>query len=120
MVGKLAQVNSRWTPARKAALVLAWLRGWNVREMAYGTDLTDSQLIAWRDRFLEGGQAALRIRPPAGERDGARCIRALEGWLRRLAMENERLQALVPEKGRRRTLSGDAPCRHHEMARRRT
>lgn len=120
MVGKRARTNSCWTPARKAALVLACLRGWNVKAMAHDTDLADSQLIAWRDRFLAGGQAALRTRPPVWERDYARRIRQLEGRVRRLAMEKERLEPLMPEKGRRRPLSGDPPRRDHEMARRRT
>lgn len=49
-------------PTRKAAVVLELLRAADVVEPARRHGLSQAQLFVWRDRFLEGGQAALRIR----------------------------------------------------------
>jgi len=53
---------NRWTPTRKAAVVLDLLRGGEAAELARSHGLSHAQLFLWRDRFLEGGQAALRTR----------------------------------------------------------
>ena len=65
MVESTRTVN-RWTPTRKAAVVLELLRGGEVAELARKHWLSQAQLFAWRDRFLEGGQAALRTRRGVG------------------------------------------------------
>ena len=49
---------NRWTPTRKAAVALELLRGADVMELARKHGLSQAQLFVWRDRFLEGGQAA--------------------------------------------------------------
>lgn len=84
--------RSRWTPDRKAALVLAWLRGWNAGEMAHNYGLSQAQLLAWRDRFLAGGQAALTVRRAVWEREHVRRIRTLQRKGRRLTLESEMLR----------------------------
>jgi len=53
---------NRWTPTRKAAVILELLRGGEAGELARTHGLSQAQLFVWRDRFLEGGQAALRTR----------------------------------------------------------
>ena len=53
---------NRWTTTRKAAVVLELLRGGDAVELARNHGLSQAQLFAWRDRFLEGGQAALKTR----------------------------------------------------------
>ena len=45
----------RWTPTRKAAVVLDLLRGGDAIELARRHGLSQAQLFAWRGRFLEGG-----------------------------------------------------------------
>ncbi len=54
--------QNRWTITRKAAVVLELLRGGEAAEMARRYRLGQAQLFVWRDRFLEGGQAALKTR----------------------------------------------------------
>lgn len=58
--------HARWSPARKAAVVLAWLRGWDAGELAHLHGLTEAHLLAWVNRFLAGGQAALKTRQVSG------------------------------------------------------
>ena len=53
---------NRWTPTRKAAVILELLRGGDVGELARTHGLSQAQPFVWRDRFLEGGQAGLRTR----------------------------------------------------------
>jgi len=62
---------NRWTPTRKAAVILDLLRGGDAVELARKHGLSQAQLFAWRDRFLEAGHAALWTRQgrAAQERD---------------------------------------------------
>ncbi|MFQ5881010.1 MAG: transposase [Candidatus Methylomirabilales bacterium] len=76
-MGESALQLNRWTPARKAAVVLELLRG-DAAEMARRHGLSQAQLFAWRDRFLEGGQAALKTRRARGEQEHERRARELE------------------------------------------
>ena len=97
---------NRWTPTRKAAVVLDLLRGGEAAELARSHGLSQAQLFVWRDRFLEGGQAALRTRrgQVALERD--RQVRELERTVGQLTLENELLKKpdeLVRHRGRRST-----------------
>ena len=64
-------IVKRWTPTRKAAVILDLLRGGDAVELARKHGLSQAQLFAWRDRFLEAGHAALRTRQgrAAQERD---------------------------------------------------
>lgn len=52
--------RNRWTITRKAAVVLELLRGGETVEVARRHEISQAQLFAGRDRFLEGGQAAQR------------------------------------------------------------
>jgi len=85
-------IVNRWTPTRKAAVVLDLLRGGEAAELARSHGLSQAQLFVWRDRFLEGGQAALRTRrgQVALERD--RQVRELERKVGQLTLENELLK----------------------------
>jgi transposase len=97
---------NRWTPTRKAAVILELLRGGEAGELARTHGLSQAQLFVWRDRFLEGGQAALRTRrgQVALERD--RQVRELERTVGQLTLENELLKKtdeLIRHRGRRST-----------------
>lgn len=95
---------NRWTLTRKAAVVLELLRGGEAVEVARKHGLSQAQLFAWRDRFLEGGQAALRTRRGQGELDRDRQVRELERKVGQLTLENEVLKKtdeLIRQRGRR-------------------
>lgn len=83
---------NRWTLVRKAAVVLDVLRGGDAGELARHHGLSQAQLFLWRDRFLEGGQAALKTRRGQGELDWDRQVRELERKVGQLTLENEVLK----------------------------
>jgi len=95
---------NRWTTTRKAAVVLELLRGGDAVELARNHGLSQAQLYAWRDRFLEGGQAALKTRRGQIDSERERQVRELERKLGQLTVENEVLKktdALIRQRGRR-------------------
>ena len=99
-------IVNRWTITRKAAVILELLRGGEAAELARTHGLSQAQLFLWRDRFLEGGQAALRTRrgQVALERD--RQVRELERTVGQLTLEHALLKKpdeLVRHRGRRST-----------------
>jgi transposase-like protein len=97
---------NRWTPTRKAAVVLERLRGGDAVELARRHGLTPAQLFAWRDRCLEGGQAALKTRRGQSELERDRQVRELARTVGQLTLENELLKknrALIRPRGRRST-----------------
>ena len=97
---------NRWTITRKAAVILELLRGGEAAELARKHGVSQAQLFAWRDRFLEGGQAALRARRGQIELERDRRVRELERKVGQLTLENELLKktdALIRQRGRRST-----------------
>lgn len=97
---------NRWTPARKTAVVLDLLRGGDAVELARRHGLSQSQLFAWRDRFLEAGQAALKTRRGQLDTERERHVRELERKVGQLTVEKELLKktdALIRQRGRRST-----------------
>jgi hypothetical protein len=99
------QTGDRWVPWRKAALVLALLRGWDAEELARRNGLSPAHLAAWRDRFLRGGQAALKIRQATGDRACERRVRQLVRKIRRLTQEIELIR-----KNDRRAVQATGAC----------
>lgn len=98
--------QNRWTITRKAAVVLELLRGGEAAEMARRYGLSQAQLFAWRDRFLEGGQVALRTRRGPRNAERERHVQELERKVGQLTVENELLKktdALIRQRGRRST-----------------
>jgi transposase-like protein len=49
---------NRWTPTRKAAVILELLRGGEAGELARTHGLSQTQRFVWRDRFLGGAGGA--------------------------------------------------------------
>ena len=80
---------NRWTPTRKAAVVLELLRGGEAVELARKHGHSQAPLFAWRDRFVEAGQAALRTRQRRAEQERDRRVRELERKVGQLTLENE-------------------------------
>jgi transposase-like protein len=95
---------NRWTPTRKGAVALELLRGADVVELARKHGLSQAQLFAWRDRFLEAGRAALRTRQGRAAQEQDRQVRELERKVGQLTLENELLKKtdeLIRQRGRR-------------------
>ena len=84
--------QNRWTISRKTAIVLDLLRGGDAGELARRHGLSQAQLFAWRDRFLEGGQAALKARRGQRTAERERQVRELERKVGQLTVENELLK----------------------------
>jgi transposase-like protein len=70
-------------------VVLELLRGGDAPTISRSHGISQSQLFSWRDRFLEGGRTALRVR--RGSPQDSK-IRQLERLVGRLAMEKEILK----------------------------
>jgi len=97
---------NRWTPTRKAAVILEPLRGGDAVELARKHGLSQAQLFVWRKQSLEGGQAALRTRQGQIELERNRQLRELERKVGQLTLENEILEKtdpLIRQCGRRWT-----------------
>ena len=86
------RILKRWTPTRKTTVVLELLRGGEAVELARRHGLSQAQLFAWRDRFLQAGQAALRTRQGQAEQERDRQVRALQRTVGQLTVANEILK----------------------------
>ncbi len=74
-----------WSTEEKAAIVLSVLRGeLSMSEAARRHGVSYKTLLAWRDRFLRGGETALRGRGP-------------DAQVKSLASENKQLREALAE-----------------------
>jgi hypothetical protein len=92
--------RGRWSSRRKTEVVLRALRGEDLDALSRELGVTAGTIAHWRDRFLAGGQAAVKSRPADERGDELGRLRAKIG---ELTMENE----LLRERARR--AEGDAP-----------
>lgn len=70
-----------WTAEQKLAIVLAGLRGdRSVKDVCREHQISDTLYYTWRDKFLDGGRAALAGKD---DRDGERALRKKVGELER-------------------------------------
>jgi hypothetical protein len=82
---------------RKREVVMRLLRGEDLELVSREVRVTAAKLSAWRDDFLNGGQAALKTRDVADIRDVE--IKHLHAKIGELTMDNEVLQLLVQKVG---------------------
>ena len=54
--------GGRWSAPRKVSVILELLRGADLESASRKYRVTAATLIEWRDRFLTGGEAALKSR----------------------------------------------------------
>jgi len=54
--------KGRWSAKRKAAVVVELLRGEDIESLSRRDAVTVATLSAWREAFLAGGEAALKVR----------------------------------------------------------
>jgi len=74
-----------WSTEEKVAIVLSVLRGeLSMSEASRRHGVSDKTLLAWRDRFLKGGEAALKGKGPDAQ------VKALEN-------ENKQLKEALAE-----------------------
>ena len=59
--------GGRMSRQRKTAAVLRLLRGEDLETVSRGLGVTAATLSGWREAFLAAGEAALTIKPAAGE-----------------------------------------------------
>ena len=86
--------RGRWSSRRKTEIVLRLLRGEDLDSVSREIGVTAAAMSSWRDRFLAGGQAAVRSRD-ADERD--REVARMKAKIGEITMENE----LLRERARR-------------------
>jgi transposase-like protein len=90
---ELPEDIQRWTAKRRAALVLAILRGeTSVQEAARKHDLTVAEVEHWKETFLLAAENALRSRPKDEEALKDEQIKKLERKVGQLVMDNEILR----------------------------
>ena len=88
------QKNRRWSAKRKRDAVLRLLRGEDLETLSRELNVSAAKLSRWRDDFLAGGEAQLKVRPSLAK---DREIRELHRKLGELTMEVE----LLREKARK-------------------
>jgi transposase-like protein len=87
-LGALPEDVQRWTAKRRAALVLAILKGETTAvEAARKHDLTVADIESWRDTFLLAAENALRSRPKDEEALHQEQVKKLERKVGQLVME---------------------------------
>lgn len=100
VAGGSAPDVGRWSSKRKMEAVLRVLKGEALDAVSRSLKISTTKLAAWRDEFLEAGQAGLKAREP-DHRDEQ--IKDLHAKIGEITMENEllydkidRLEANLP------------------------
>jgi len=90
--GSSRPVPKRWSVARKAEVAIRLLKGESLDALARETGQPAARISEWRDRFLDGGEAAMKARSddPAQEAFAEERQR-LQAKVGQLSMENELL-----------------------------
>ena len=82
----------RLSARRKGEVVIALLKGGDAVELAREYGISQAELYGWRDRFLEGGQEALKTRRNGLEAARERKVARLERKIGEMAIEAEILR----------------------------
>ena len=84
--------RGRWSSARKMDALLRLLRGEDLDALSREIGVKPERIAEWRDKFLEGGQAALKSREPDSRDDEIVRLKAKVGDL---TMNNELLEEKI-------------------------
>lgn len=84
--------GGRMTLRRKTEVVMRLLRGEDLELVSRSLGITAATLMKWRESFLRGGEASLKIRF-GDDRDEQ--IKLLEAKLGQTTMDNELLKAKI-------------------------
>ena len=106
--GPTPEPRRRMSARRKQEAVLRLLRGEDLELVSRELGVTAAELSGWRDRFLAGGEAALKSRP-ADAREAE--IDRLQAKVGELTMTTELLEAKVESLEAHRPLARRRPRR---------
>ena len=108
VAGPAPEPRRRMSARRKQEAVLRLLRGEDLELVSRELGVTAAELSGWRDRFLAGGEAALKSRP-ADAREAE--IDRLQAKVGELTMTTELLEAKVESLEAHRPLARRRPRR---------
>jgi transposase len=84
--------RGRWSAKRKYAAVLRVLRGEDLETLSRELGVTAAALSGWRDQFLEGGAANLKVREVDVDNEETQRLKSL---VADLSMGNELLREKI-------------------------
>ena len=84
--------RGRWSAKRKFAAVLRLLRGEDLETLSRELGVTAATLSGWREQFLEGGAAHLKVREANVDNEETQRLKSL---VADLSMSNELLQEKI-------------------------
>lgn len=82
----------RWSAKRKVSVILELLRGADLESTSRKYRVTAATLIAWRDRFLTGGEGGLKSRESEVEDEERRRLKSV---VASVSVENELLREKI-------------------------
>ena len=106
VAGPTPEPRRRMSARRKQEAVLRLLRGGDLELVSRELGVTAAELSGWRDRFLAGGEAALKSRP-ADAREAE--IDRLQAKVGELTMTTELLEAKIERLEAHRPLARRKP-----------
>lgn len=87
--------QGRWSAKRKVSVVLELLRGEDLESLSRKYAVTAATLSAWRDAFLAGGEAGLKIREDdLVDEQGRRMKSVIAELAMTVELQRERIQQL--------------------------
>lgn len=87
--------KGRWSAKRKMAVVLELLRGEDLESLSRKYAVTAATLSSWRDAFLVGGEASLKIREDdLVDEQGRRMKSVIAELAMTVELQRERIQHL--------------------------
>ncbi len=99
IIAALPESIERWTSGRKASVVLALLKNEVTEAEAHKRhDIPQSEMRSWVQKFLEGGENALRTKPREVNDNGE--FMRMRQKIGELVIENDTLRALIPSRER--------------------
>ena len=99
--------RGRFSVQRKSSAVLRLLKGEDLEVLSRELGVTASKLSQWREQFLAGGQANLKIQPShreSGGNDRHNEVIRLKAKVGELTMDNELLNTKIDQLETRRPL----------------
>jgi len=84
--------GGRWSANRKVSVILELLRGADLESTSRKYRVTAATLTQWRDRFLAGGEASLKIRETEVDDEERRRLKSV---VAAVSVENELLREKI-------------------------
>jgi transposase len=84
--------GGRWSAKRKVSAILELLRGADLESTSRKHRVTAATLSAWRDRFLAGGEASLKMRPADADDEEKRRLKSVVAGV---SVDNELLREKI-------------------------